>query len=81
VRHIAEHAKVSFALNTDPDGDEVTVLIGTAVVDGAEPPACEQPACLHKYRKGIAALGKTPEEFARDFSIAIRINPTGLRWW
>ncbi len=81
VRHVARNPRVSFALNTDSDGDEVTVLTGTAALDPSAPPAHKQPAYLRKYRKGIAALGMTPEAMAREYSAAIRITPGTLRGW
>jgi PPOX class probable F420-dependent enzyme len=81
VRHIAEHPRVSFALNTDPDGDEVMVLTGTAAIDPTAPLAHKNPAYLRRYRKGIAILGMTPEKMAREYSTAIRITPETLRGW
>jgi PPOX class probable F420-dependent enzyme len=81
VHHIAAHPKVSFALNTDPEGSEVTVLTGTAAVDPDAPPAHKIPAYVRKYRKGIADLEMKPEEMAREYSTAIRITPETMRGW
>jgi PPOX class probable F420-dependent enzyme len=81
VAHIAAHPKVAFHLNTDEDGSHVAVLIGEAAADPKIPPAHKLPAYLRKYRKGIRELELTPEDFARDYSVAIRIRPTSLRGW
>ena len=32
-----------------------------------------------KYSRGIAALGMTPEQVARDYNVALRITPTKMR--
>ena len=34
-----------------------------------------------KYKDGIAGLEMTPENFSRDYSVAIRIRPTEVRGW
>jgi hypothetical protein len=34
-----------------------------------------------KYRDGIRAIGMTPDQLARDYSVAIRIRPTRARAW
>jgi PPOX class probable F420-dependent enzyme len=81
VSHIAAHPKVAFHLNTDEEGGHVAVLLGEAAVDPNSPPADEVPAYLRKYQKGIHDLHMTPEEFARDYSVAIRIRPVSLRGW
>jgi PPOX class probable F420-dependent enzyme len=81
VRHIAAHPKVSFALNTDPEGSEVMVLTGTAAVDLAAPSLHKIPAYVRKYRKGIADLEMKPEEMAREYPTAIRIRLETLRGW
>jgi len=81
VAHIAGHPKVAFHLNTDAEGSHVMVIHGTAAADTAAPPADKMPAYLKKYRKGIRELEMKPEEFAKDYSVAIRIRPTGLRGW
>jgi PPOX class probable F420-dependent enzyme len=81
VAHIAGHPKVAFHLNTDEEGSHVAVLLGEAAADPKIPPADKIPAYLKKYREGIRGLGMTPEEFARDYSVALRIKPISLRGW
>ncbi len=81
IAHIAGHPKVAFHLNTDEDGSHVAVLLGEAAADPKTPPADKMPAYLKKYRKGIRELEMTPEEFAREYSVSIRIKPLSLRGW
>ncbi len=77
--HIRRAPNVALHLNSDPDGDDVVVLLGRARIDPKAPRADEVPAYLRKYRKAIASLGSTPVQFAAEYSQAIRISPTALR--
>ncbi len=79
LRHLKAHSKVALNLNSDEVGDDVAVFIGTAAIDSNLPPAHEIPAYFRKYRKAIANLGMSPEEFSREYSVAIRVIPSDLR--
>ena len=79
--HLAKNPKVAFLLNSDDEGSQVMVMLGEASVDPNSPPADKVPAYLKKFRKAIADLDMTPEEFGRDYSVAIRMKPTSLRGW
>jgi PPOX class probable F420-dependent enzyme len=82
VRHIAGHPRVALHFNTDETGDaDVIVFGGTAAIDTAAPPAHKVRAYLRKYRAGIAELGMTPEQFSREYSVAVRVTPATLRGW
>ena len=81
LRHIAANPRVAVAMRTDPEGDDLAVITGRASVDEAAPTALELPAYLDKYRPSIARLGSDPEQFSREYSVAIRITPTRLRAW
>ena len=81
VHHIAGSPDVAFALNTDKDGDEVTVFTGRAAIDPGAPSAHRNPAYLRRYRKGITALSMTPEKMALEYSTAIGITPESLWGW
>jgi PPOX class probable F420-dependent enzyme len=82
VRHIAAQPQVALHFNTDETGDQsVIVFNGVAVVDSTVPPAHKVRPYLRKYRDGISGLGMTPEQFSRDYSVAIRVTPTSLRGW
>ena len=82
VHHIAEHPNVALHFNTDASGDnDVLVFIGRAEIDPDAPPAHKVRAYMNKYREGVAGLKMTPEEMAREYSVAIRVTPTSVRGW
>ena len=79
LRHLARSGRVSLNFNSDPDATEVAVLTGEAKIVADAPRADDHPEYLEKYRAGIAHIGMTPEGFGRDYSVAIRVTPTGMR--
>jgi PPOX class probable F420-dependent enzyme len=79
VRHLAKHPHVSLHLNSDEAGEDVVVMLGRAEIVEGPPGADVDQAYLRKYRKGITDLGMSPNEFARDYCVAIRISPTKIR--
>jgi PPOX class probable F420-dependent enzyme len=82
VSHVKKNSSVALHFNTDETGDkDVIVYIGKARIDPQSPPAHKVPAYLRKYRSGIKDLGMTPEKFADEYSVAIRIRPESLRGW
>jgi PPOX class probable F420-dependent enzyme len=82
VAHIKQNPKVALNFNTDETGDQhVMVFIGEASIESNYPPAHEVPAYFQKYKDGIAGIDMTPEEFSREYSIAIKIRPTEVRGW
>jgi PPOX class probable F420-dependent enzyme len=82
VKHIARNPRVALHFNTDETGDRhVIVFIGEARLDPACPAAHAIPRYFDKYKDGIASLEMTPEEFSREYSTAIRIEPTEVRGW
>src|SRR5512136_305445 len=73
VQHVVAHPRVALHFNTDATGDkDVIIFVGTAAIDTTAPPAHKVRAYLRKYRTGIEALGMTPEQFSREYSVAIR---------
>jgi PPOX class probable F420-dependent enzyme len=82
VAHIKRHPKAALHFNTDETGDRhVIVFTGEALIDMNHSPAHEVPAYLKKYEDDIAGLDMTPEQFSREYSIAIKITPTEIRGW
>ncbi len=79
--HIGAHPKVAFHLNTDEEGSDVAVLLGEAEVDMELPPADKMDVYFKKYKKGIRDLDMTPDQFAKDYSVPIRIKLLSLRGW
>ncbi len=82
VRHIGQHPRVSLHFNTDKWGGEtVVVLTGSADLGAERPPVYENAAYVKKYKKAMAELDMTPEQFAADYSQPIRVKLTGVRGW
>jgi PPOX class probable F420-dependent enzyme len=77
LRNIAANPRVALHFN-DVDGEDVVILSGRAA-ESDDRPAHELPVYLDKYRELIAGNGWTPESFAADYSVPVRIRPTGLR--
>jgi len=82
VRHIRRHPRVSLHFNSDEWGDDpVLVLIGSADLGAERRPAYEVAAYVKKYKKAMAELDMTPEQFTAEYSQAIRVKLTGMRGW
>jgi PPOX class probable F420-dependent enzyme len=78
--NLAANPRVS--LNLDSDGVDADIVIcwGEAHVSN-DPPANEVPAYVEKYAERIAALGWTPDGFAADFSVPLRIDLSRIHGW
>jgi PPOX class probable F420-dependent enzyme len=79
--NIRAHPRVSVHLNSNHEGDDAVIFEATARLADDEPPADGVPAYIEKYADGIAGLGWTNEQFAGDYSQAIRAVPTRIRAW
>ncbi len=79
VRHVSRHPRVSLHLNSDEAGDDVVVFLGQAAVLEGGLAADKNEKYLEKYRRRMVGLGMTPEEFARDYCVVIRVTPSRLR--
>lgn len=77
--HIRRNPRVALTLNSDRDGDDVVVVLGSARIDRSLPRADRVPAYLRKYRSSIKSLGATPAAFAAEYSVPITIIPTSFR--
>ena len=78
LRNIAANPRVAMHLPADAVGDDVVIVSGRAEVSD-DPPAHDLPRYLDKYGELIERNGWTPESFAADYSVPVRIRPTGLR--
>lgn len=76
IRNIQQNPRVALNFNCDPRGDHVVRMQGRAAIDSSAPPAIAVPVMIDKYREGIKRIDSTPEEFAQEFSVAIRVTPT-----
>jgi PPOX class probable F420-dependent enzyme len=78
--NIAANPNVS--LNLDSDGVDADIVICWGEVRiSDDPPADRVPDYLAKYAERIAALGWTPESFAADFSVPLRIELSRIHGW
>ena len=79
LRNIAQRPRVSLSFNSTPQGGDVVVLTGNAWTDSDTPPASNVPTYVEKYTGGIQSIGMSPEDFARAYSVPVRVRPTSLR--
>lgn len=75
-------ANPNVSLNLDSDGIDADIVVcwGEMRVSD-DPPSNEVPRYREKYRERIAALGWTPESFAADFSVPLRIDVSRIHGW
>lgn len=81
LRNIMAHPRVSFTLQSDPHADHALIVEGEARVDPAAPPSDRHPAYAAKFRDALAHWGLEVAQTARDFSVAVRIQPRRTRSW
>jgi PPOX class probable F420-dependent enzyme len=83
VGHIQRNPNVSLHFNSaDAKGEQSLIMFtGVALIDPQAIPANKHRAYLRKYKAGLVGLKATPEQFATEYSIAIRVTPTKVRGW
>jgi len=79
LQHIANTPNVALNLDGNGLGGDIVVFTGQAALDASAPPANEISAYAEKYQEGIKRISMSAEEFARTYSVALRITPTNLR--
>jgi PPOX class probable F420-dependent enzyme len=79
VRHIRRNPHVALNLNSDPAGNEVTVILGQARLLKRWPPRTRVVEYFRKYHRGLRDIGMTPESFKKDYCVPIVIRPVALR--
>ena len=81
LRNIEANPKVSLSLDSDGIEADIVVVWGELRVSD-DPPADQVPEYVEKYRGRIEALSwKTPERFADDFSVPLRLEATRIHGW
>jgi PPOX class probable F420-dependent enzyme len=78
-RNLEANPRMTLNFDGDGDGGDIVVLSGTAAVDGDLPPASDNPEYLAKYDEHIARIGMSPDSFAREYSVPVRIRLTKLQ--
>jgi PPOX class probable F420-dependent enzyme len=77
LRHIARNPRVALNLNSDEFGGHVAIFTGEARIESTSDPI--DPAYLTKYRASMQQMGQTPDSFARDYGVRIRVTATSAR--
>jgi PPOX class probable F420-dependent enzyme len=80
LRNLDASPRASLHLDGNGQGGDIVVVLGDAAVT-SERPASEVPEYVEKYGAFIARNAWTPESFAADYSVPLRIEATGLRGW
>ncbi len=78
--NIAANPQVALHLDSDGVDADIVICWGEAHVSDDQQ-ATEVPEYVAKYAERIAALGWTPESFAADFSVPLRIELTRIHGW
>jgi PPOX class probable F420-dependent enzyme len=79
VNDIEANPLVTLHMNAGADGEDVVRFDGDAKRLRRQPPAHKVPAYVRKYARLIKGYEWTPESFARQYHVAIRVTPTRLR--
>lgn len=79
VRNIEHSPKVSLHLQSDPYGDHMLIIEGTAATDRSIPPMDVHERYRAKYEEPHAHWGLDFINTAREFDLPIRIRPTRVR--
>lgn len=76
---LAQHSQVAMHFNGDATGSGIIVFSGHAQLSPDEPPADQHPLYLAKYHHWMTSMFGTPEKFAAEYSVALRIYPKKVR--
>ena len=81
LKNIEANPKVSLSLDSDGLEADIVVVWGELRVSD-DPPADQFPEYVEKYRGRIEALRwKSPDVYAKDFSVPLRIDVTRIHGW
>lgn len=73
LRNLEANPHVSLNLDSDGRGSDIVICRGEARRSD-DPPANEVPEYVEKYAEQVELLGWTPESFAKDYSVPLRIE-------
>jgi PPOX class probable F420-dependent enzyme len=80
LRNLRNNPRVSLNFDSHEDGDaDVHIITGTALIATEEPPVTDNQAYLAKYADAITRIGMERDQFAQDYSVAVRITPEKVR--
>jgi PPOX class probable F420-dependent enzyme len=81
LQSLESNPRVALTLRGDRQGNGLLTIEGTAAVDEGLLPADQVPEYVDKYDAGIRRLGWTPDVFAAEYSVGVRIQVTRVRAW
>ena len=81
LHNIRANPRVSLHLEGGEEGSDVVTFEGRAEIAANGAPATSSPEYMKKYRRLIEGFGWTPESFADDYSVPLRITPSRARIW
>jgi PPOX class probable F420-dependent enzyme len=79
IRNIGANKRVTLALNSDPIGEDVIVVNGSATIDESIPPVHANNEYLAKYQATMDDNGWTAEWFSANYPAPIRIHISAVR--
>lgn len=79
LKHIRNNPNVSLSFDGDGMGGDIVIIAGRAHIDQDVQPADQVSAYINKYTEGLQRINMTPQEFAQEYSVALRIEPHRIR--
>jgi PPOX class probable F420-dependent enzyme len=79
VNQLRAQPNVHLNFNSTRSGGDVVRFEGRAEVVASQAPATSNGAYIRKYSEQIERLGMTSDEFAQEYSIAIRVRPERVK--
>ena len=79
LRNIAANPKVALNLNSDREGEELTVIHGEAEIIGREVKPSEDPAYAARYQEHLGYWDFSWETYDRGYPVRLHIRPTHVR--
>jgi PPOX class probable F420-dependent enzyme len=80
LRNVERSSRVSLHLDGNGQGGDIVVALGAARMSD-DPPADRVPDYVSKYAALIARNGWTPQSFAADYSVPLRIDVSRIHGW
>lgn len=79
LEHVAVRPRISLNLDGNGQGGDIVVLAGVAEQALDEPGPDRNAQYAEKYRDGIASVSGSPEQFAVEYPVPLRIRVTKVR--
>jgi PPOX class probable F420-dependent enzyme len=79
LEHIRRHPRVALQFDSDGQGGDIVVFTGEARPAPDAPPADRNREYLAKYRDDITQAAGSPQEFAEQYALPLRVMPDRVR--